>query len=120
VPQRLIHLIEDDHAVRDALAFQLDAAGYQVLRYESGLEFLEVMPDCSRGCVVTDMRMPGLNGIELTAQLRRLRPDLPVIVISGHADDALASLAARAGAREFLEKPFDDEMLLEALERAYN
>jgi two-component system, LuxR family, response regulator FixJ len=120
VPARLVHLIDDDGNVRDALSFLLRAAGYRVLAHDSGMGFLETVPDNPEGCVVTDVRMPGLNGIELTAQLRGLGIGLPVIVMSGRADLSLALLAVRAGAVDFLDKPFDGDMLLEALERAFS
>lgn len=115
--RRLVHLIEDDVPVADALSFLLRAMGFEVAVYESGLRFLEKAPDDPEGCVVTDVRMPGLNGIELTAQLRGRGLRLPVIVMSGHDDGSLAALARRAGASEFIAKPFDDDILLEALDR---
>lgn len=115
--RRLVHLIDDDAAVAKALAFLLQAMGFEVVVYDSGLRFLEQASDDFEGCVVTDVRMPGLNGIELTAQLRGMGLRLPVIVISGHDDGSLAALAGRAGAAEFIAKPFDDDILLEALNR---
>jgi two-component system response regulator FixJ len=91
--------------------------GYQVAIYESGLDFLKEAPNIKAGCIVTDVRMPGPNGIELTAQLRSRHIDLPVIVMSGHDDGSFAALASRAGAAEFIAKPFDDDLLLEAIQR---
>lgn len=115
--KRLIYIIEDDSAVANALSFLLRATGYSVIVYQSGLHFLDDVPDYPEGCVLTDVRMPGLNGIELTAQLRGLGLGMPVIVMSGHADAALSSFALRAGAVDFITKPFDDDILLEALEK---
>jgi two-component system response regulator FixJ len=110
-----VHVIEDDEAVANAISFLLRTMGYEVATYPSALRFLERWSENPQGCVITDVNMPELNGIALTAQLRTLDIRLPVIVISGRPDAELASLAHRAGAAAFLSKPFDDDMLLEAL-----
>lgn len=117
--QRLIHLIEDDDDVARGLSFLLLTMGYQVKVYSSALKFVEELPKYPKGCVITDVHMPDLNGIELTAQLRSLGFSIPVIVISGHDDGSLGRLATRAGGVQFIAKPFDDEMLLEALEQVF-
>jgi len=117
--RRSIHLIEDDGDVAAGLCFLLRAMGYQVKVYGSALEFLEELPSSPRGCVVTDVRRQGLNGIKLTAQLRSLGFRSPMIVISAHDDGSLTRVASRAGAARFIAKPFDDETLLEALEQIF-
>jgi two-component system response regulator FixJ len=118
-PKHLVHLIDDDPEVLKAVAFMLRAAGYRVAPYDSGLSFLDSLGNRIEGCIVTDVRMPDQNGIELTAQLQGLGFEVPVIVMSGHGDLALAREAVRAGALDFIEKPFDDEVLLDCLARAF-
>jgi two-component system, LuxR family, response regulator FixJ len=115
----VVHLVDDDDAVRDSLAFLLRSAGYAVRAYGSGQEALDAIADgAAAGCVVTDVRMPGMTGLELLGELRAREQHLPVIVITGHADVPLAVEAMRAGAADFLEKPFDNEALLGAVRRA--
>ncbi len=115
---RQIHIIDDDDAVRDSLGALLEAAGYDVKTYGSGLSFLEGLTGEENGCVITDVLMPGMTGVELTARLRRIGSALPIIVITGNADIPLAVQAMKAGAHEFIEKPFDDSTLLQAVETA--
>ena len=111
-----VHVIDDDVAVRQSLAFLLETAGIPVQVYDSAVAFLKALPTGQRGCVVTDIRMPEIDGLELQ---RRLKPlDMPVIVITGHGDVPLAVEAMRAGAVDFVEKPFDDEVLLSAVRSA--
>lgn len=112
---QIVHVIDDDVAVRQSLAFLLSTAGYAVRLHESAVAFLEALPGAQDGCVVTDIRMPGMDGLELQRQLRTLKVGLPVIVITGHGDIALAVQAMKAGAGDFIEKPFDDETLLAAI-----
>ncbi len=112
---QIVHVIDDDVAVRQSLAFLLSTAGYAVRVHESAVAFLEALPDAQDGCVVTDVRMPGMDGLELQRQLRTLKVGLPVIVITGHGDIALAVQAMKAGAVDFIEKPFDDDVLLAAI-----
>lgn len=115
-PDILVHVIDDDAAVRDSIAFLLETAELSVRTYDSALAFLE---DDQRpvGCIVTDVRMPGMTGIELARRLRDSGSGEPVIVITGHADVPLAIEAMRAGVVDFIEKPFDDEVLLTAIWR---
>lgn len=115
---QIVHVVDDDVAVRQSLAFLLSTAGYAVRVHESAVAFLEALPGVRDGCVVTDIRMPGMDGLELQRQLRTLNVGLPVIVITGHADIALAVQAMKAGAVDFIEKPFDDEVLLAAIRAA--
>ena len=114
----IVHVIDDDEAVREALAFQLGSAGIEVRTYESAVAFLEVAPTVHTGCIITDMRMPELSGIDLLRRLRELKYPVPVIVITAHGDIPLAVEAMRLGAVDFLEKPFEDEVLLASVRSA--
>ncbi|HET7804011.1 MAG TPA: response regulator FixJ [Pseudolabrys sp.] len=114
----VVHVIDDDDAVRQSTAFLLRAANIQVQTYETATAFLEALPQVRPGCIVTDVRMPGMSGIELLQRLRTLKFALPVIVITGHGDVPLAVEAMKAGAMDFIEKPFDDEVLLGAVRAA--
>ena len=116
----VVHVIDDDEAMRQSLAFLFRAAKIQAETYESANAFLDVLPEIKTGCVVTDVRMPGLSGIDLLRRLKDLRVALPVIVITGHGDVPLAVEAMKFGAVDFLEKPFDDEVLLGAVRSALN
>ncbi|HEY2481392.1 MAG TPA: response regulator FixJ [Caulobacteraceae bacterium] len=114
----LVHVIDDDDAVRDSIAFLLEAAGFEVKTYDSGTRFLEQFTGQETGCVLTDVRMPGLTGLELAVKLRALGSGLPIVVITGHADVALAVEAMKAGVEDFIEKPFDDVVLVKSVESA--
>lgn len=114
----LVHVIDDDEAMRDSLAFLLECEGIEVRTYESAIAFLAAADKRERGCIVTDVRMPGMNGLELVRRLAELGVDDPVIVITGHADVPLAVQAMKAGVIDFIEKPFDDALLLGAVRRA--
>lgn len=111
----VVHLIDDDDAVRQSLAFMLSASGYAVRVYESAQLFLDAVPTLQPGCIVTDVRMPGMDGLELQLRLKALNVAMPVIVITGHGDVPLAVQAMKAGAVDFIEKPFGDESLLSAI-----
>jgi two-component system, LuxR family, response regulator FixJ len=115
---QVVHVIDDDAAVRQSLAFLLSTAGLAVRVHESAVAFLDALPEAQDGCIVTDIRMPGMDGLELQRRLRANRIGLPVIVITGHGDVALAVEAMKAGAADFIEKPFDDEILLAAIQLA--
>jgi len=114
----IVHVIDDDEAVRQALAFQLGSAGIEVRTYESAAVFLEAAPTVQTGCIITDVRMPELSGIDLLRRLRELKLAVPVIVITAHGDIPLAVEAMRLGAMDFLEKPFEDEVLLASVRSA--
>ena len=116
----VVHLIDDDEGVRQALAFLLTASGFAVRVHESAASFLDAIATAQPGCVVTDVRMPGVDGLELQRQLKARRLGLPVIVMTGHGDVPLAVEAMKAGAVDFLEKPFEDEALLSAIRVALN
>jgi two-component system response regulator FixJ len=114
----VVHVIDDDEAIRQSLAFLLQVNDIAVKTYESGIDFLKSARDLKGGCVITDVRMPEINGIELLRRLRELKVLLPVIVVTGHGDVPLAVEAMKFGAADFLEKPFDDEVLLAAVRSA--
>jgi two-component system, LuxR family, response regulator FixJ len=114
----IVYVIDDDEAVRQALAFQMGSAGIDVRTYESATAFLKVVPTVQTGCIITDVRMPDLSGIDLLRRLRELKVTAPVIVITAHGDIPLAVEAMRMGAVDFLEKPFDDEVLLASVRSA--
>lgn len=111
----VVHLIDDDDGVRRAVAFLLTTSGYAVRVYESAAAFLEALPTVQPGCIVTDVRMPEMDGLELQRQLKQRGVGLPVIVVTGHGDVPLAVEAMKAGAIDFIEKPFNDEKLLSAI-----
>jgi two-component system response regulator FixJ len=114
-----VHVVDDDPAVRRSLERLLDAAGFHVVSYQSPAAFLNAASGLSAGCVLLDIRMPGVDGLEVQARLNRLRVNLPVIVMTGHGDVPSAVRAMKAGAVDFLEKPFDDETLLNAIGGAF-
>lgn len=115
---QVVHLIDDDEAVRRALAFLLGTAGQAVKVYESATQFLDKYDGSQRGCIVSDVRMPGVDGIELLRRLRAMNSTLPVVIMTGHADVPLAVEAMKIGAIDFIEKPFSDEVLLSAVDVA--
>jgi two-component system response regulator FixJ len=114
----VVHIVDDDEAVRNSLAFMLGSAGLSVRLYESARAFLNLLDPSAHGCLVTDVRMPDMTGIELLAEIKAKAPYLPAIVITGHGDIPLAVEAMKAGAVDFIEKPFEDEVLLKAVEAA--
>jgi two-component system response regulator FixJ len=114
-PEPVIYVIDDDEAVRQSLDFLLRTAGFTVRTFESAKAFLEIMPQLRSGCIITDVRMPNISGIDLLRRVRELGVDIPVIMITGHGDISLAVEAMKIGAADFLEKPFDDDQLLAAL-----
>jgi two-component system response regulator FixJ len=115
-----VHVIDDDEAVRESLAFLLQSAKLSVRTYESAVAFLASLPKGVAGCIITDIRMPDVDGIELLRRLKGMDVNLPVIVITGHGDVPLAVEAMKVGAVDFLEKPFDDEVMLSAVKAALN
>lgn len=115
---RTIYVIDDDEAARDSLQFLLETAGLTARTYETATAFLKNLPDTGVGCVITDVRMPGMTGLELLKTLKVRAFPLPVIVITGHGDIPLAVEAMRDGAADFLEKPYNDDALLQSIERA--
>ena len=114
----IVHVIDDDTDVRQSLAFLLSTAGFAVRVHESASAFLQILSEVQEGCIVTDVRMPGVDGIELQRRLAADGVKLPVIVMTGHGDIALAVDAMKAGAIDFIEKPFDDDVLIAAIKTA--
>jgi len=119
-PEPLVYVIDDDDAVRQSLEFLLRTAKVNVQGFDSAKAFLEILPQVKSGCIVTDIRMPEITGIDLLRRVKELDLDIPVIVITGHGDIALAVEAMKVGAVDFLEKPFDDDMILSSVRAALN
>jgi len=115
--EQTVHVIDDDDAARDSLAFLLRTAEVDVRTYASAAEFLRAAATLKGGCVITDVRMPQMDGLELLRRLRALDFALPVIVMTGHGDIPLAVEAMKAGATDFFEKPFSDDAMLAAVRR---
>ena len=115
---RDVHIIDDDEAMRESLDWLLAPLGLRVHTYPGALAFLDVWSAETTGCIVTDVRMPGMSGLELTDALARRGSLLPVIVITGHGDVPQAVRAMRAGAIDFIEKPLDNQLLIERIEEA--
>jgi two-component system, LuxR family, response regulator FixJ len=116
--ERIVYVVEDDAAVRRSLERLLGSAGFSSILYETARDFLDAAPGLSAGCVLLDIRMPEMDGLELQTQLNRLGFALPIIVMTGHGDVQTAVRAMKAGANDFIEKPFDDERLLAAIDQA--
>jgi two-component system, LuxR family, response regulator FixJ len=116
----VVHVIDDDEALRESLAFLLGTAHFEVRVYDSAVRFLERLGQAEPGCIITDVRMPGMSGLELLRQLVKLGATFAVIVITGHGDVPLAVEAMKLGAVDFLEKPFDDNALIAAVRSALN
>ena len=116
----MVHVIDDDEALRESLAFLLRTARIEVANVSNRhAAFLDALPETRKlSCVITDVRMPGMSGIDLLRRLRELKIDVPVIVITGHGDVPVAVEAMKIGAIDFLEKPFDDEVLLASVRAA--
>jgi len=113
-----VYVIDDDEAMRDSLSFLLESAGFDVTLFESALKFLDALPELAFGCVVSDVRMPGLDGIELLKTMKTRPGALPIIIMTGHGDIPLAVEAMKLGAIDFLEKPFEDDRLITMIEMA--
>jgi two-component system response regulator FixJ len=114
----VLHVIDDDDAARDALRFLLSAANFSVRAYESAKAFLDAIPGTEAGCVITDMRMPEISGLDLLRLLKSREIGWPVIIITGHADVPVAIEAIKFGAVDFIEKPYAAEVLLGAVRLA--
>jgi two-component system response regulator FixJ len=114
----MVHVIDDDAAMRDSLSFLLETSDFRIRTYESAPAFLDRLGELEPGCVLTDVRMPEMTGLELIARLKAMDVNLPVIVMTGHADVPLAIEAMKAGIVDFIEKPFADEALIRAVRAA--
>ena len=113
-----VYVLDDDEAMRDSLEFLLGAANFDVTLFESAQHFLDALPGVDFGCVLSDVRMPGIDGIELLQRLKAGRSMLPVLIMTGHGDVPLAVEAMKLGAIDFLEKPFEDDRLIGMIEIA--
>lgn len=113
----LVHLVDDDGAIRRSVGFMLKTSGYQVRSYESGVDLLKSPGELSHGCVLLDIRMPGMDGLEVQQALKDKGVTLPVIIMTGHGDVTLAVRAMKVGAIDFIEKPFEKATLLGAIEQ---
>lgn len=116
---RTIHLVDDDEAIRRSVSFMLRTSGYLVKTYPSGVEFLGVAKEAVTGCILLDVRMPEMDGLEVQQALRERGVLMPVIVMTGHGDINLAVQAMKAGAVDFIEKPFEKSVLTGALEEGF-
>lgn len=114
--RRLVHVVDDEEPVRRSLTFLLRTSGFDVRVHETGTAFLKTLREAPPGCILLDIRMPEMDGLEVQRELSRRGVTLPIIVLTGHGDVPIAVAAMKAGAVEFLEKPFEKAMLLAALE----
>ena len=113
-----VYIIDDDDAVRDSLSLQLEASGYEVASFPSAVGFLEIAGTLQPGCVISDVQMPDMDGMELQQCLSDMKLDFPVVIVTGHADVALAVRAMKAGAVDFIEKPFEARAILDSVRHA--
>lgn len=114
----VVHIVDDEEAVRNSLAFLLSGAGFAVRVHESATQFLAIAPEITNGCLITDLRMPDMDGVELLRRLRAADAMLPAIVVTGHGDVQMAVEAMKNGAIDFIEKPFSDDVLIDSIGRA--
>lgn len=114
----VVHIVDDDDAVRDSLALLMSSVGIQAQQYASGTDFLDSSPPDTPGCVIMDVRMPGLSGLQLFKKMNRRRMSWPVLFITGHGDVPMAVEAMRDGAFDFIQKPFRENELLERVQQA--
>lgn len=119
VDERLIHLVDDDASIRRSVGFMLKTSGHRVESYESGEELMKAGHKLDEGCVLLDIRMPGMDGLEVQQALKDKGVGLPVIIMTGHGDVGLAVRAMKAGAVDFIEKPFEKDTLLASLEEGF-
>ena len=116
--EAVVHVVDDDESARESLAFLLEAADFEVVSHASALALLDALPLDGAGCVITDMRMPDMTGLELVRALNQRGCRTPILMITGHGDIPLAVEAMRAGVVDFIEKPFGEARILDALARA--
>jgi len=114
----VVFVIDDDRAARESLSWLIGSVHLRVQSFASAIEFLAAYPPGRPGCVIADVHMPGLSGLDLQAELRRRGIDLPVIVVTGHGDVPMAVRAMKAGAVDFVEKPFNDQVLIDLVQNA--
>ena len=117
---RFVYLVDDDEAIRHSASFMLRHAGYSVKTYPDGISFLDHVSDEQRGCILLDVRMPGMDGLAVQKTLNHRGINMPVIILTGHGDVPVAVEAMKGGAIEFLEKPYEKQALIGAIENAFN
>jgi two-component system response regulator FixJ len=117
-PDPIVFIVDDEPAIRDSLALLLRSVGLRTRAYASAAEFLAAFRPVAHACLLADVRMPGMSGLELQETLRARGVRLPAIILTGHGDIAMAVRAMKAGAADFLEKPFNDQVLIDAVHRA--
>ena len=117
--QRLVHVVDDDDAIRRSVGFMLKTSGHRVESYGSGAELLKHASQLEPGCILLDIRMPAMDGMDVHEALRERGINFPVIIMTGHGDVSLAVRAMRAGAVDFIEKPFEKDVLLDSLDSAF-
>jgi len=120
VSDRIIHLVDDDEAIRRSAGFMLKTSGYKVSSFASGVELLREAKDLQPGCILLDVRMPDMDGLQVQQALQERGIGYPVIVMTGHGDVAVAVQAMKAGAVDFIEKPFEKAVLMSALEEGFS
>ncbi len=118
--RRMIHLVDDEEALRRSASFLLKTSGYAVTAWPSGVAFLKEAKQVELGCVLLDVRMPEMDGLEVQQEMAERGIAMPVIILTGHGDISMAVAAMKGGAVDFLEKPFEKAVLLEAVEMAFN
>ena len=118
IGEYVVHIVDDEEPVRKSLAFLLTMAGFTVRVHESASAFLDIAGTLPKGCLITDLRMPDMSGVDLLSKLAAADALMPAIVITGHGDVPMAVAAMKAGALDFIEKPFDDDLLIESIKRA--
>lgn len=116
-PEKVVHVVDDDDSVRRSVGFMLKTSGYHVRPYVSGTELLKNARTLEAGCILLDIRMPGMDGLEVQQALHDIGVRLPVVIMTGHGDVPLSVRAMKAGAIDFIEKPFEKETLLSAIEQ---
>jgi two-component system response regulator FixJ len=116
--RRMIHIVDDEEAIRRSAGFMLKTSGYAVSTYASGDAFLQAARDAEPGCVLLDVRMPGMGGLNVQEAMRERALDLPIIFVSGHADVPIVVRAFKAGAHDFIEKPYNEQLLLDSVQQA--
>lgn len=116
--QSTIFIVDDDQAVRDSLRWLIESVGHKVISFDNAQSFLDSYDPNVSGCLILDVRMPGMSGLDLQAKLKEMASHLPVIIITGHGDVPMAVRAMKNGALDFVEKPFSDQILLERIEEA--
>ena len=114
----VVHIVDDEEAVRNSLAFLLGTSGFAVRIHETATAFLAIAPSIRNGCLITDLRMPDIDGVELLRRLGEIGAMLPAIVITGHGDVQMAVEAMKNGAQDFIEKPFSEEVLIGSITKA--